>query len=341
MLAATFTLMYKMRKQSLLTLKMMELNKELGFDLPRFLSACWPILKEGGIDGWSWKLQWYGSDLDGMEGDQNAKLLLNHSLSISDVTLHLDLYMNSQNPERKHFGRLLAEQLYLLATTDVWIKTGSTEKAFQQAHRVNVFLQHDMKNLAQLIHLAADRAIKLDQDPERLSKMLALALQAAAERADRILDSVNSREESPDLPTKIDLGELWIQTANIHNLNIRLSGDAQIEISEKSLQSILDNLLINYVEDSRLYHPEKGSLNVDINQRGNKVICQLWHTESPQLEDPERIFEPFWSSKREQLGIGLYQAQQLSFALGGGLKVDSEPDKPLIFQLILPTESQK
>jgi signal transduction histidine kinase len=58
--------------------------------------------------------------------------------------------------------------------------------------------------------------------------------------------------------------------------------------------------------------------------------------QAPPPSAPERLFEPFWSSTRDGLGIGLYQAKHLIELQGGALFVAHDEDDVLCFHVHCP-----
>jgi signal transduction histidine kinase len=50
----------------------------------------------------------------------------------------------------------------------------------------------------------------------------------------------------------------------------------------------------------------------------------------------ESLFRPFQSTKKNGLGIGMFQARAVVEAHGGSIQVHSEPDKGTTFYVSLP-----
>jgi signal transduction histidine kinase len=55
----------------------------------------------------------------------------------------------------------------------------------------------------------------------------------------------------------------------------------------------------------------------------------------------ESLFRPFQSTKKNGLGIGLFQSRAIVQAHGGGMRVQSEPGKGTTFLVSLPARSAK
>jgi signal transduction histidine kinase len=53
-------------------------------------------------------------------------------------------------------------------------------------------------------------------------------------------------------------------------------------------------------------------------------------------EDQSKLFTPFFTTKRDGLGLGLSICQSIVHALGGHIKVESRSDRGAVFLVMLP-----
>ena len=53
-------------------------------------------------------------------------------------------------------------------------------------------------------------------------------------------------------------------------------------------------------------------------------------------EVQQRLFEPFFSTKKEGTGLGLPISARIIDGLGGTLDFETEPDRGTIFRIVLP-----
>lgn len=338
---ATSWLLYQARRRALITNELVALNEKLAFDLPDFLRNCWEPLAKAGFRGLSWHLDWYGSELTDSRGEE-GELFISRQLKIEDIALTIKLYDARRRFEQRYFSAMVSESLFLLLYMDMWVKLATVQGAFAQSARMNVFLQHDMKNIVQLINLLAEQLEASDgSDEAKLMESFRTVMPLLQGRCERFLATLSGRtgEERQDL---VSLPEALHKTADIHELKVQISGQGEVAISEQTLHSVFDNLFGNY-NDASVRQPglesdiaisiadgEPDFIEVRLSDRNGKPC--LW---------PERLFEPFWSAKADGLGIGLYHARQLLTAAGARIEVVAAVDKPLIFVIYLPKKCKK
>ena len=332
-LAATFWLLSRARAQARQSQKLVKLNEALHFDLPDFLSQCWPLLEAGGISGFSWHMSWFGTSMSKDYGTRTDNVLSQH-FDMQEIVLNVYLFHHSKGWERRYFTQLLADSLFLLLRMDIWIKLGMIHGTFDQTAKMNVFLQHDMKNLVQLVSLAAEqvRDVKPGQELSVLSA-LQRSMPAMEERVKHALHMLVLPQPRQYLP--IPLAPMLANIAETYALEVDIAGSATVSLPKDVLRSIFDNLLGNYSLQARKSDNSCVQLQIVISVSGSRIVLEFEDRLGEPFLRPERLFEPFWSERGSGRGIGLYQSQQMAESLGGTLTALAPEDGPLKFVLTL------
>ena len=100
-----------------------------------------------------------------------------------------------------------------------------------------------------------------------------------------------------------------------------------------TVRHIIQNLIHNAIEAI----PQKG--RITIGTRGDKEGVRIIVTDNgPGIaeKDRERIFEPYFSTKSRNLGLGLSVSKSIIEKLGGSLTVESVPEKGAVFTAFFP-----
>ena len=332
---ATVWLLGQARRRARITNELVSLNEKLGFDLPDLLRHCWEPLEKAGFKGISWQLDWFGSSLSKTEGIQ-GDVFIHRKLEVDDITLSVKLYDGNRRFEQRYFSTVLSESFFLLLYTDMWVKLGTVQGAFAQTAKLSVFLQHDMKNIVQLISLVAEQ---LENTPagkeEKLLDSMRSVMPTLHERSERFLGTLSNNATTGNMQP-VDISEALRTTADIHNLKIDIQGSGEVLINEQSLNSICDNLFGNYVDQNRR-HPEISlEIEISIIETNSELEISIKDLNGKPCLWPERLFEPFWSEKGDGLGIGLYHARQLIQGAGGTLQAVTPENNPMKFVITLP-----
>ncbi len=106
-----------------------------------------------------------------------------------------------------------------------------------------------------------------------------------------------------------------------------------IEVDEQGLRQAILNLLINGVQAM----PQGGSVTVTVRAESGRVSVVV-EDQGPGLSDEalEHAFDPFYSTKREGVGLGLSIAFQIIDQLGGDLRAENRADGGARFKLEIP-----
>lgn len=299
------------RQASRLTLELIKCNEEARFDALEFLERIWPKLAEAGFSGLRWHANWYGGERWGESGKLTAAEFT-RQLEATDIRLRISLFLPPTRGENRYFHSALAETLFLLLQCDLWVKTGSVAAATTQLSKFSLFLRHDLKNFAHYVELLDDQ---ISACPAENAVPLLHRLQKTTpllrERARRLLRTLQGYGTEKNAEEQLILPQLIAEAANLHGLDIEINGDATLFFFRQPLDSALDNLFKNYADLARQSRQTLPHLQAQIRQTSAGEICINIHDpDAPPIREPERLFEPFWSSSPGGLGIGLYQAKQ-------------------------------
>lgn len=291
---ATSMLLIQARARVEITNELVQLNQSLHFDLPDFLRHCCKPLKKAGFKGVSWQLDWFGSNLSFDEGSVGERVV-ERMLEVQDIKLTIKLYDGKRRFEQRYFSTVISESFFLLLYTDMWVKLGTVQGAFAQTAKMSVFLQHDMKNIVQLVSLMTEQLESAPEGSEaKIITGLKTVMPTLRDRSERFLGSLSSRNTAKSAQ-QVDLNEALRKTAEIHDLTIQVEGAGAPQIEQRALDSIFDNIFGNYIDQSRR-HPEAPlTIQITIEECDSNLKIRITDTQGKPCLWPERLFEPFWS----------------------------------------------
>ncbi|MGD9114421.1 MAG: ATP-binding protein [Desulfobacterales bacterium] len=169
------------------------------------------------------------------------------------------------------------------------------------------------------------------QEVDRLNRVISQLLEFAR--------PVKVSPKSISLPNLIeDSIKLIERQAQEKQISVSTHNASHVDIvflDPDRVNQILLNLYLNAIESMK----EGGELRVEIsgNSATKGVEIQVSDTGNGiQRDDLSRIFDPYFTTKSSGTGLGLAIAHNILEAMGGTIKVASEPGKGTIFTLAIP-----
>lgn len=307
-------------------------------------AAAWPALNAGGIERLEYAGLWFGQPVHGefgMAPDADRPFPFKITAD-EDIRLDFRLYSKTNRGEARLFAENLAGVFRLLLETAVHSKMAALTAALSEQARLSLYLQHDLRNLAQWVEWLAVDFTDAADDSHLLwvAQRLRTSAPHAAARAKHILNAT-CKTRAPPVAERVNLLAAILQSAEHAGIAVQFE---QAETARNSwlllrrdlLDRTLDNLFNNVAP---LLRSEINKVvSISLTTEANKIVASI---QIPRLDEvaqlaPEKLFEPFASGRPGGLGLGLYQAHKSVRQIGGEL-IAEICDQNICFQLSLPT----
>ncbi|MBS1197537.1 MAG: ATP-binding region ATPase domain protein [Proteobacteria bacterium] len=304
--------------------------------------AAWPELATAGWQNMRWEGYWFGQPVSGSMGNPTTAATFEFAVGSDETRLRLYFSHSAQRGEERLFADQLARVFVLLLETRLRARTEALSAALAERARLSLYLQHDMRNLAQWVcWVSADFASATDNSAlQDAACRLRDNAPLAHKRAERLIATLG-QTPTADQPETIDVRQAITQAAQMAGFVAEIDGEAQAWMDKSLLARALDNLFANLAavwRDPQAARPVFQLRPSPARGRGDDMaeiafFCP-WPAEIPSLE-PEKLFEPFASGRPGGLGLGLYQARK-SLIEGGGTLTATPSPEGLRFLLSLP-----
>ncbi len=209
-------------------------------------------------------------------------------------------------------------------------------------HRFAAFCLHDLKNLAARLSLVLQNAEVHGDNPE----FQQTAMKTVKQSVNKLMALVTKLSVQPleGEPAEIvDVNSLISETIASLNGDIRsplrptFSQVAPVCAIREQLQQVVLNLILNAHQAGG----EQNEVCIATAEQGDKVVITV--TDKGPGIPPERlrtVFHPFHTTKKEGMGIGLYQCRKIVQAHGGTLRVESHLGSGTTVCVELPRATQ-
>jgi len=210
-------------------------------------------------------------------------------------------------------------------------------------HRLSSFIMHDLKNTTSMLSMVAENANKHFDNPEFQND----AFQTISEAVSRMKKMIGSLSDLPDrLELKLrdlDLNELINGAVEKFSCNgmtkVKIERQLGAEIPSvrvdaEEIQKVVHNLLLNAFEAMN----GSGIIEVSTGVNDNQVVFSISDNGPGMSREfiENSLFQPFKSTKRKGLGIGLYQCKTIVEAQDGRIEVESKPGQGCTFSVFFP-----
>jgi PAS domain S-box-containing protein len=224
------------------------------------------------------------------------------------------------------------------------------EKEREEAERL-VFLgnlvanfAHEIKNPLNGLSIATQRLVRefpnADEEYVRLTKGLENEIKALNKIVNDflLLARPRMREKVPFRVASVLTRVKESIDPELHENNIRLAYDVKDDVevcgNADDFRRAILNILLNAIEAVVVVKERPREINVSMIKKRNSVVLTIADTGiGMDKEETERIFNPYFTTKKSGTGLGLYIAQKIIKDHGGQMKVESEKNKGTTFSV--------
>ncbi|MDR3377504.1 MAG: PEP-CTERM system histidine kinase PrsK [Verrucomicrobiae bacterium] len=214
-------------------------------------------------------------------------------------------------------------------------------KELEAFQTMSAFFVHDLKNTANTLNLMLQNLPVHFDDPAFRADALRGVSKTVA-HINRLIGRLGSiRHELQIKPVAADLNELvakalagWEDVAGI-NLKKELATLPPVAFDMEQMLKVATNLVFNARE---AVPPASGEVLIQTRQQNGWAVLAI--TDNGCGMSPEflsrSLFRPFQTTKKNGLGIGMFQSKMIVEAHRGKIEVESEPGKGTTFRVLLP-----
>ena len=218
-------------------------------------------------------------------------------------------------------------------------------KEMEAFRTISAFFVHDLKNAAASLNLML-KNLPLHFDDPTFREDTLRGIGNTARRIDKMIAGLTTLRQRPAFnPVEADLNQLVRQVLQrmdgmpLVELTNELEPLPNIRADREQIQSVVTNLVLN----ARDALGSGGRIRVRTEHLGDSVVLTVRDNGCGMsvafLKDS--LFHPFQSTKKEGLGIGMFQSQMIVEAHGGSIQVKSEEGKGTTFRVSLPVRDRR
>jgi putative PEP-CTERM system histidine kinase len=217
----------------------------------------------------------------------------------------------------------------------------SQSKQLEAFQAMSAFFVHDLKNTASTLSLMLQNLPIHFNDPQfredalrGISKTVT-HINELIRRLSMLREEISIRPIEGDLNAAVTEGLKCLDAAPTVELVKDFHPLPKIRLDPAQIQNVVVNLVLNAKDAINA----RGQIRVGTLQQNGWVILTV--ADSGCGMKPEFIqrslFRPFQTTKKQGIGIGMFQCKMIVEAHHGKIEVQSEPNKGTTFRILLPT----
>ena len=217
-------------------------------------------------------------------------------------------------------------------------------KELEAFQTMSAFFVHDMKNTANTLNLMLQNLPVHFDNPEFRADALR-GVGKTVERINRLIGRLGSiRSELQIKPVEADLNaviakalEGWEEISGI-NLKKDFATLPRFQFDPEQILKVAINLIFN----AREACTQNGSVQISTTQKNGLAIFTVVDNGCGMSREflERQLFRAFQTTKKNGLGIGMFQSKMIVEAHRGRIEVESEPGQGTTFRVILPLKNK-
>jgi putative PEP-CTERM system histidine kinase len=217
-------------------------------------------------------------------------------------------------------------------------------KELEAFQTMSAFFVHDLKNTANTLNLMLQNLPVHFDDPAFRADALRGVSKTVA-HINRLIGRLGSiRHELQIKPVESDLNELvarslagWEEVAGI-NLKKDLAALPKVSFDPEQMLKVTTNLIFNARE---AVPPASGQVQIQTRQTNGWAVLAISDNGCGMSQEflSRSLFRPFQTTKKNGLGIGMFQSKMIVEAHKGKIEVESETGKGTTFRVFLPLKN--
>jgi putative PEP-CTERM system histidine kinase len=217
-------------------------------------------------------------------------------------------------------------------------------KEMEAFQTMSTFVVHDLKNLASTISLTMQNLPIHFDNPDFRNDALQI-MEQNVKKVNNLCKNLSILGQRIEPKRKeTDLNELVNTSLSSMNgfqkvsLVQNLQPLPKLMIDPEQIQKVLINLILNANEAAG----NGGEIKVTTSQRDSWSVLSVCDNGCGMSKEfmEQSLFRPFKTTKKQGMGIGLFQSKMIVEAHQGRIEVESEPGKGSTFKVFLPIDRE-
>ncbi|MCF6254336.1 MAG: ATP-binding protein [Thiomicrorhabdus sp.] len=300
------------------------LNQSVNQDALDFFDQSWPILSSLGCLKVEANIEWFGEKKHIVFGDMTSLHGKSQVFYVSrdEMAFKLKIMLNRKASESGSLSFLVIKTFINMLEQNLVLKQAEILTSQKRLERYQLFIQHEIKNIAQFIQLLSEQVVRVEaeQDKIRLIERLQKTLPTMAERAKKTVLHMSRSSIKGHECNELQVHLVLQEVVSMYHLQANIIGEATICLPSALLIEAFKNILGNFRDHELTQKEIRIVIEAKASHARVRIFCQRDKITSEIR--PERLFEPFWTTSESGMGLGLFLARELLKQMNGTVQFE-------------------
>ncbi len=253
---------------------------------------------------------------------KNTTLLIQKEIFYKNISGNISIEVKNNTGEYKMINKLILYVITLQIVNAIHSDITTIHESFARIAKLQTYMVHDFKNILQFFQLMQHNVTNLhtQKEKEQFIDFLQNSTQPINFKVNKMLAllQIESQITTKNEPKPINIYQFILSIAQQFHLKITAEEkDIVINSDEMFLITVFENIFSNI--SYKTLNNEDLIVHLSIEKDNNNLYITIYDT-GDEFENPDNIFQPFYTTKKDGLGIGMYQVYTIITLLGGSIK---------------------
>jgi len=317
------------------------INESCHQDALDFFNQAWEELESVGCKGMEAHVEWFGEQKQIYKGQRytSSSNMKDFTVGVEDMRFEIMFSLSRDASQPESIASLAMTTFVHIIEQDLVLKQAEILTSQKRLERYQLFVQHEIKNIAQFIQLLSEQVQSVEESEHKIKlvERLKSTLPVMAQRARKTIDQMQQPLSELFEHQQIEIELLLQEIVEMYGLDASITGTAYTTLPRQILAEVFKNILGNY----RDHDVSESGIKIKISQFEANEITLVIQSEDQEHNDfqVERMFEPFWSTSESGMGLGLFLARELLKQVEGQVHFFQDKENDFVgFEIRLPVE---
>jgi signal transduction histidine kinase len=259
-------------------------------------------------------------------------IVLKKDIYYSNISGTLYMEVCNNRGEKKIINKLILYVLALQIVNAIHTDIEKINESFSRIAKLQTYMVHDLKNILQFFQVMQYNVLHLQsqEEKEKFIDFLQNSTQPVNTKVNKILAllQIESKIQKDTEKKRVVLETLIKKYIQQYHLQCHIDDTTTcIYANEESLEIIFENILGNIFYKTAKDNTIVCSISIEDTKNFTTITIQ---DTGEMFQDPQSVAQPFYTTKEDGLGIGMYQVKTLIQTLGGSIECLNLENKPTI-----------